>query len=57
VGFDWDDDKNLQNISKHGLDFSDAWEVFAGPMVPELDLGINYGEIGGVLLAYLAIEL
>lgn len=30
--FEWDADKNRANIRKHGLDFSDAWRVFAGPM-------------------------
>ncbi len=44
MDYEWDEAKNRQNIRKHGLDFADAWEVFAGPMVPELDLRINYGE-------------
>jgi len=30
--FEWDEDKNQANIRKHGLDFSDAWEVFAAPL-------------------------
>ena len=28
VKFEWDEEKNEQNIRKHGFDFADAWEVF-----------------------------
>ena len=42
--FEWDEHKNQENIRKHGLDFSDAWEIFGGPLVPELDLRSDYGE-------------
>ena len=41
---EWDEDKNKENIRKHGLDFAEAWEIFAGPWVPELDLRRDYGE-------------
>jgi uncharacterized DUF497 family protein len=44
VYFEWDEHKNQQNIRKHGLDFGDAWEIFGGPLVPELDLRSDYGE-------------
>jgi len=44
VDFEWDEDKNQENIRKHGLDFGDAWQIFAGPLFPELDLRTNYGE-------------
>jgi hypothetical protein len=57
VEFEWDDDKNLQNIRKDGLDFTDAWEVFAGPMFLNLICESIMAKIVGVLLAYLAIEL
>ncbi len=29
--FEWDDQKELQNIFKHGVSFKDASEVFADP--------------------------
>lgn len=29
-GFEWDADKNRQNIEKHGIDFEEAIEVFYG---------------------------
>jgi len=27
--FEWDEKKRLSNLTKHGLDFRDAWAVFA----------------------------
>jgi len=29
VNFEWDEGKNRENIRKHGLDFEDAWKIFA----------------------------
>lgn len=28
--FEWDERKRLANIEKHGFDFIDVWELFAG---------------------------
>lgn len=28
--FEWDENKRLSNISKHGFDFIDAWQLFEG---------------------------
>jgi len=44
VRFEWDDEKNKSNISKHGFDFADAWEIFEAPMLPHLDDREDYGE-------------
>lgn len=30
--FEWDDEKNRDNIRKHGLDFTDGEELFTGPL-------------------------
>ena len=35
--FEWDEDKRRANISKHGVDFNDAWQVFEGPILTALD--------------------
>ena len=32
-GFEWDESKRKLNISKHGIDFQDAVEVFGDPEV------------------------
>src|SRR5688572_20522862 len=42
--FEWDEQKNQMNIHKHGLDFADAWEIFALPMLVMLDNRQDYGE-------------
>ncbi|HVQ40507.1 MAG TPA: BrnT family toxin [Pyrinomonadaceae bacterium] len=44
MNFEWDEEKNQANIRKHGFDFADAWEVFPGPLVIDLDLRRDYGE-------------
>ena len=44
MDYEWDEDKNRQNIRKQGLDFADAWEVFEGPVRVNFDTRANYGE-------------
>lgn len=44
MNFEWDEPKNQINISKHELDFFDAWEVFQNPVLIELDDRHDYGE-------------
>jgi len=44
VRFEWDDEKNKSNISKHGFDFADAWEFFEAPLLAGLDQREDYGE-------------
>jgi len=34
-GFEWDEDKRLGNITKHGIDFLDARQLFDGRPVLE----------------------
>jgi uncharacterized DUF497 family protein len=33
VSFEWDEEKNILNRAKHGIDFDDAMEVFYGPII------------------------
>lgn len=56
--FTWDETKRQANLSKHGLDFADAEEVFAGPLVLLEDTRKDYGEqrmIGIGLLGFLVV--
>lgn len=58
--FEWDDRKNNENVQKHHLDFTDAWEIFRAPMLIEVDNRVDYGEIrfiGIGLLRDLAVIL
>jgi hypothetical protein len=44
VTFEWDEKKNRINISRHGFDLADAWEIFEYPMLTGLDDRFDYGE-------------
>jgi uncharacterized protein len=33
VEFEWDEDKALNNIAKHGIDFFDAIHIWDGPVI------------------------
>lgn len=35
--FEWDEDKNRENIAKHGIDFRDVPDMFTEPMLVALD--------------------
>jgi uncharacterized DUF497 family protein len=43
-GFEWDEQKNQSNISKHGIDFRDAVRVFDGPVFDRVDTSMVYSE-------------
>jgi len=42
--FEWDDDKNRQNIEKHGLSFRQAAKIFDGFTISRVDDRQDYGE-------------
>lgn len=42
--FEWDENKNRQNIKKHGFDFTDAKEIFRGILLFSPDVRKDYGE-------------
>lgn len=42
--FTWDEAKRQANLNKHGLDFADVEQVFAGPMAIFEDTRETYGE-------------
>lgn len=42
--FAWDEEKNKKNLRKHELSFADAWEIFAAPMLTNLDSREDYEE-------------
>ncbi len=42
--FEWDEEKNRENIQKHGFDFHDAEIVFQGPFHIVPDRKGDYGE-------------
>jgi uncharacterized DUF497 family protein len=42
--FEWDENKNQQNIRKHHLDFQDITTAFYNPMLIKLDTRYHYNE-------------
>jgi uncharacterized DUF497 family protein len=53
VQFEWDENKNSENIRKHGIDFEDACKVFAVPILAALDTRQDYGEDRWIGLGFL----
>lgn len=51
--FEWDAEKNRENIRKHKLDFADAWEIFGAPMLTNLDARKDYGEDRWISIGFL----
>ena len=50
---EWDEEKRLSNLSKHGLDFIDVRDVLLGPCLEKLDTRREYGEDRWVCLGSL----
>lgn len=42
--FEWDGEKNLQNIAKHGVSFDTASRIFDGIVLTAEDRRFDYGE-------------
>ena len=42
--FEWDEDKNLANIGKHGVSFEQARRIFDAPTFDRDDDRTDYGE-------------
>ena len=42
--FEWDENKRISNLEKHGVDFIDAAEFWSSPMVVIDDQRYQYGE-------------
>jgi uncharacterized DUF497 family protein len=44
ITFEWDEQKNLDNFTKHGIDFETAKEIFEDPLVYRFIERIEDGE-------------
>ena len=42
--FEWDDNKNRENIIKHGISFKRATKIFLGNVLEWIDNRYDYGE-------------
>ncbi len=50
--FEWDENKNKENIRNHGLDFKDARAVFDGPHFAFDDLRFDYSEARSITIGF-----
>jgi uncharacterized DUF497 family protein len=41
---DWDDNKRLSNIERHGIDFAEVYSIFDNPYLDQEDTRKDYGE-------------
>lgn len=52
--FEWDENKNIKNVEKQGLNFKDAKDLFTnGTMYVIIDNRKNYGEVRYSGLGYI----
>jgi len=51
--FEWDENKRKLNLSKHGIDFQDALQIFSGITFTFKDERFNYGEYRFITLGML----
>jgi uncharacterized DUF497 family protein len=55
--FLWDEPKRQANLNKHGVDYTDAERVFAGPTFTFEDDREDYGEQRWVTLGLLGVKV
>jgi len=48
--FEWDENKNQENIKKHGISFEEATAIFDRPFWTRIDNRPDYGEVREVSL-------
>jgi uncharacterized DUF497 family protein len=57
MSYEWDEQKRLANVKKHGIDFVDLPEVFDGDVVIIPDERFNYGENRFILIGILKSQV
>lgn len=55
--YEWDENKRLINLRRHGIDFADVWRVFENETATQPDERFNYDEIRYLSLGFLFGEV
>ncbi len=55
--YEWDENKRLVNLQRHGIDFADVWQVFENETATEIDDRFDYGKIRYLTLGLLFGEV
>ena len=57
MNYEWDEQKRLANVKKHGIDFIDIPEVFDSDVVILPDERFDYGETRFILIGILKSQV
>ncbi len=57
MNYEWDTNKNIANIAKHGVDFNEALNFDWTSAIEVLDTRHNYGEERWIALGYIRKRL
>ncbi len=56
--FEWNEEKNKLNLSKHGISFDEAKQIFSGPVLTFLDKNSDeHSEIRELSIGFLSIAV
>lgn len=55
--FEWDEEKRLVNIDKHGVDFLDVCRLFEEPYLMFQDKRRDYGEVRSLAIGHVSARL
>lgn len=53
MDFEWDEAKNAENQTKHGMSFEEATPIFDGPILTKIDDREEYGEMREISMGML----
>jgi uncharacterized DUF497 family protein len=54
MDFEWDADKDAENLAKHGISFEEAAHIFDGPILTKMDDREDYGEVREITMGMLS---
>lgn len=55
--FEWNEEKRLMNLRKHGIDFADVHLIFENDIATDIDERFDYGEIRYLTFGLLGGEI
>jgi uncharacterized DUF497 family protein len=54
MDFEWDEAKDAENQTKHGMSFEEATHIFDGPILTKIDDREEYGEVREISMGMLS---
>lgn len=56
MDFEWDTEKDRENLRKHGISFDEAKLIFESPVLTRVDDRQDYGEVREISIGKLSAE-